>query len=146
RPIGSGKKRNARAILAGLVMPLSTALVGATAAEVETRIVTMQQGHTGRYADAWETDTYDLRLMTRPRQTNDTKRRQITNVGGNIYTIQQESNGRYVDAYESAGNDWNMVTRPAQNNATQQWLFTPLGGDIYTIQQISTGRYVDAWE
>jgi hypothetical protein len=136
-----------KSVLGGLVLALVIAVPSVSSAPVpQTNVVTFQQVSSGRFMDAHEIAGEDYRLVTRPKQSDDTQRWRITQVGAGIFTIQQLSNGRHVGAYEAEGEDFRMVTRPQTNNSTQYWRITALGAGIHTIQQVSSGRFADAHE
>jgi hypothetical protein len=84
---------------------------------------TNQQLSTGRYVDAHEIAGEDYRLVTRPRQDDDTQRWVLLPVGDGSVTLRQLSNGRFVDAHEIAGEDYQLVTRERQDDNSQRWIF-----------------------
>lgn len=149
--IGSKRFRRTGLAVKSIKTAIITAILAgaaafATASPASADIIRIQQVSSGRYLDAWETNTYDYRVVIWSHQDNDTQLWRRTHVAGNIYTLQQVSNDRYMDAHQNDANDWNVVTRPNQNNDTQRWIMTDLGGGIFTIQQLSSGRYLDAWQ
>lgn len=109
-------------------------------------VVTLRQLSNGRYVDAWDQSAHDFRVVTRPRQNNDTQLWIMTHVAANIVRFQQRSTLRFLDAYEHSGQDFGLVTRQFQGNDTQKWYLRKIGKDIYTIQQVSSRRFVDAHE
>jgi len=122
---------------------------------------TLQQVHTGRYLDAYETD-HDHSVVTRPAQNNDSQKWVLIPTGiQGAYTIQQLSTARYLYAHESESDDYSAVTRSAQysdgkHHLSQVWHLTTFSDGGFAFKQLSTGstggtggptsRYLDAYQ
>ena len=91
------------------------------------RVVALIQQAGGRFLDAHEIPGQDFRVVTRPRQENNTQlwHFDILSTGG--FTLRQASSGRFLDAYLSKTKDFQVVTRPEKSgnpgNNTQHWVF-----------------------
>jgi hypothetical protein len=121
-------------------------------------IYTIRQKSSGRFVDAYESDSEDYQLVTRLPQGNFTQLWVLTeeervlitseDLGTSVsaFRMRQLSTRRYVDAWEEAGEDYRLVTRTHQDNRTQIWMMSPVGDGSYTIWQLNTRRYVDAHE
>lgn len=127
-----------------------------------TGVYTVTQVDGGNYLDA-HTDSDDYRVVTRPKQDNDSQKWMFTWLAGSggdgtsgVYSIVQVGDnnnirmGRYLDAYEDNNNDkdYTVVTREGQHDThhadTQRWIVTSTATDgVYRIQQRSTHRYLD---
>ena len=84
------------------------------------RIVTIVQQASGRFLDAHEIPSLDFRVVTRPRQENNTQLWHFNIISsGQGFTLRQASSGRFLDAYLSETKDFQVVTRPEKpgNNA-----------------------------
>jgi len=110
------------------------------------RIVTIVQQASGRFLDAHEIPSLDFRVVTRPRQENNTLRWIMTREQGDLRRFQQISSGRFLDAHEIPNLDFRVVTRPRQENNTQLWHFNIISsGQGFTLRQASSGRFLDAY-
>jgi hypothetical protein len=105
---------------------------------------TIVQQNTGRSLDAHDTSERDFRVVTRPRQENDTQRWVFTHLGNGIHTIEQQATGRLLDAHVTADKDFAVVTRQFQNNTTQRWIIRATGKDQFEVRQQANGRNLDA--
>lgn len=75
--------------------------------------------------DAHEIPALDFRVVTRPRQENNTQLWRLFDVGGNFFEIQQDSSKRFLEAYLSPTNDFQAVTRPERfGDNAQLWRIT----------------------
>jgi hypothetical protein len=88
-------------------------------------LYTIMQVSSDRYLDAHEIESLDFRVVTRPRQDNDTQLWRLLPSGGKVL-IQQVSSGRALEPYLTQDMDFQVVTRPRNDNDDNQWLWEPL--------------------
>jgi hypothetical protein len=85
-------------------------------------LYTIMQVSSGRFLDAHEIESLDFRVVTRPRQNNNTQLWRLIDFGGAFFTIQQASSGRLLEAYTTDTMGFQAVTRPERpGNNAQLW-------------------------
>ena len=95
----------------------------------------LQQASSGRFLDAYLSETQDFQAVTRPANQGESQLWRIADVPSPRIVNVQGVGLRFLDAHEYAERDFNVVTRDPQLNDTQRWVLTQGQGSLYRIQQ-----------